>query len=131
MCFSLSLALLLWLSPLVFKSITSPKNLISHLVPLGSPLALRPFIVLVERVSLLIRPITLSVRLAANIVTGHLLLTLSGSLCAFSLKGALGLIPQLTLGCLELAVAGVQAYVLFILVSLYIREYRVVTSPKL
>ena len=124
MCFSLSVALLLWASPLIFKSVVHPKHLISHLVPLGSPILLSPFIVLVERVRLLIRPITLSVRLAANIVAGHLLLTLSGGLCAFSFKGTLGLVPQLILGGLELAVAGVQAYVLFILVRLYIREYR-------
>ena len=46
----------------------SPNKALAHLVPSGSPLALMPFMVLVERVRILIRPLTLSVRLMANIV---------------------------------------------------------------
>merc|ERR550525_1640320 len=54
-------------------------NLFAHLVPRGTPVALMSVIVIIETVRNIIRPGTLSIRLAANIVAGHLLLTLLGS----------------------------------------------------
>merc|ERR1711972_202479 len=54
-------------------------RLFAHLVPTGTPGALIPVIVIIETVSNVIRPGTLSIRLAANMVAGHLLLTLLGS----------------------------------------------------
>lgn len=99
-------------------------SLIAHLVPEGTPYVLMPFIVLIERVSILIRPITLSVRLGANIIAGHLLLALIGGVANItkisSIVGAfVGLTPLLVL---ESAVAIIQAYVLTVLVTLYIME---------
>merc|ERR1712226_132723 len=64
----------------VFFSIIFQYNrLLAHLVPLGTPSFLMPIIVIIETVSNVIRPLTLSIRLAANMVAGHLLLTLLGS----------------------------------------------------
>ena len=48
-------------------------------MPVGTPRFLIPVIVIIETVRNIIRPLTLSIRLAANIVAGHLLLTLLGS----------------------------------------------------
>ena len=107
----------------------NPSAFISHLVPLGSPTALSPFIVLVESVRHRIRPITLSVRLIANLVAGHLLLALT--VIPFSLLRPIStfvLLFQIILVCLELAVALVQSYVFFNLVSLYSVPYRVFTA---
>merc|ERR1711993_120711 len=102
---------------------------LSHLVPLGTPVALIPLIVVIEIVRRLIRPITLSVRLAANIVAGHLLIALiRGPLSAvrfFRFFLILGGLLLLTL--LELAVSFIQAYVFSTLISLYIIE---VNSPN-
>ena len=92
--------------------------MLAHLVPLGTPYPLMPFIVLIELVSSLIRPGTLAVRLAANMVAGHLLLTLIGSLAprlgiALLLGLLRGLVLLITLEC---AVALIQSYVFRILI---------------
>jgi F-type H+-transporting ATPase subunit a len=81
--------------------------------------------VLIERVSNIIRPLTLAVRLSANIIAGHLLITLLGNQLA-SLSDSpvipLAIGAQLTLSTLELAVSIIQAYVFFILLTLYLGE---------
>ncbi|WP_227643598.1 F0F1 ATP synthase subunit A [Klebsiella pneumoniae] len=48
----------------------------THIIPQGTPIILIPFIVLIETIRNIIRPRTLSIRLTANIIAGHLLLTL-------------------------------------------------------
>merc|ERR1712098_463700 len=98
-------------------------NLLAHLVPTGTPRFLIPVIVIIERVRNVIRPATLAIRLAANIVAGHLLLTLLGSqgpLLGLPLVGLfVGLILLLLL---EVAVACIQSYVFTVLRSLYLAE---------
>ncbi|KAB1728998.1 ATP synthase F0 subunit 6, partial [Klebsiella pneumoniae] len=86
---------------------------LAHLVPLGTPPALMPFIVLIELIRNIIRPITLSVRLAANIIAGHLLLTLLGNqgLRANLLTLFIIIIAQVLLLVLEFSVAIIQSYV--------------------
>lgn len=101
-------------------------------MPLGTPNALMPVIVIIETVSNIIRPGTLAVRLAANMVAGHLLLTLLGSqgpnisytLVLFVMASLLLLLA------LELAVACIQSYVFTVLSSLYLRELGTVGFSK-
>ena len=50
--------------------------MIAHLAPAGAPAALAPFLVIIERVSIVIRPLTLTVRLVANITVGHVVCAL-------------------------------------------------------
>lgn len=124
MVFTLSFALPVWLGSMLWSIKNQYNNIFAHLVPTGTPGALMPVIVVIETVRNIIRPGTLSIRLAANMVAGHLLLTLLGSqgrlLSMASLSGLIvGLILLL---CLELAVACIQAYVFTILRSLYLRE---------
>lgn len=97
---------------------------LAHLVPAGTPYILIPFMVLIELVRNLIRPITLSVRLAANLVAGHLLITLiSSPISSSSNFGLLVLLAALfILIILESAVTFIQAYVFRILRTLYLRE---------
>ena len=98
---------------------SSPLQLLILLVSLGSPLLLAPFMVLIERVRLVIRPVTLRVRLMANMVSGHLILSLlSGGLTLTSCVLGGTLIMRLLL-VLEIAVAVIQGYVLVTLLCLY------------
>lgn len=94
----------------------------SHLVPSGTPSGLIPLIVLIELVSNFIRPITLSVRLAANIVAGHLLIRLTnrGSVTIFSVF--IFVAAGVTLFFLEIAVAFIQGYVFTTLSLIYTSE---------
>jgi F-type H+-transporting ATPase subunit a len=80
--------------------------------------------VLIETIRNVIRPGTLAVRLAANIIAGHLLLTLlgrTGPSLSISLVTLL-LISQILLLTLEAAVAVIQSYVFAVLRTLYARE---------
>ena len=89
-----------------------------------------PFIVIIELVRSIIRPLTLAVRLAANIIAGHLLICLLGhSLTPTpSLLIVVALRAILTLCLLERAVRIIQAYVFRLLSALYINE---VQRPRL
>jgi len=93
-------------------------------VPQGTPSILIPFIVCIETIRNIIRPGTLAVRLTANIIAGHLLLTLIGntgnSLSTILLSVLI--FSQIALLILESAVAIIQSYVFAVLSTLYSRE---------
>lgn len=122
--FSVSLALTIWLGYIIYRVFINVGRFLAHLVPVGTPYILIPFIVLIELVRNVIRPITLSVRLAANLVAGHLLITLVRS----PIVNSSLLNVRILLSCLylliilESAVAFIQAYVFRILRTLYLRE---------
>lgn len=121
---TLTLAAPIWVSFMLFGWINYSKYMFAHLVPQSTPVALIPFIVLIETIRNVIRPGTLAVRLAANIIAGHLLITLLGNqttVAGASLIGFL-LIVQIILLVLESAVAIIQAYVFAVLSTLYSRE---------
>nr|AXS65784.1 ATP synthase F0 subunit 6 [Cucujoidea sp. 22 KM-2017] len=123
---NLSLALPLWLSLMFFGWIKNLNHMFTHLVPLGTPNILMPFMVLIESISNIIRPWTLAVRLTANMIAGHLLLTLLGNLGEnlnfFQINFLI--ITQFLLLLLEFSVAMIQAYVFMILGSLYSSEIK-------
>nr|YP_398831.1 ATP synthase F0 subunit 6 [Leptotrombidium akamushi]BAE47113.1 ATP synthase subunit 6 [Leptotrombidium akamushi] len=113
------LALTIWLSINFFFAIKKTKNFLSHMVPSGSPMGLIPLMVLIELTSNMIRPITLSVRLTANIVAGHLLISLLETFLGKSSESA---IPSTILLLLETGVAIIQGYVFSVLSYLYFQE---------
>lgn len=122
--FSVTLALSIWIGYIFYRIIINLGRFLAHLVPVGTPYVLMPFIVIIELISNIIRPITLSVRLAANLVAGHLLITLIRSpivrVSFYAIVILLSLLYLLMI--LESAVAFIQAYVFRILSTLYLRE---------
>nr|UBN08823.1 ATP synthase F0 subunit 6 [Neogeoscapheus dahmsi] len=121
---TMSLALPLWLSFMIFGWINNTQHMFAHLVPQGTPPVLMPFMVCIETISNLIRPGTLAVRLAANMIAGHLLMTLlgnTGPYLSLSLLNIL-IITQIALLILESAVAIIQSYVFAVLSALYSSE---------
>nr|QJS35660.1 ATP synthase F0 subunit 6 [Bactrocera tuberculata] len=121
---TLTLALPLWLCFMLYGWINHTQYMFAHLVPQGTPAVLMPFMVCIETISNIIRPGTLAVRLAANMIAGHLLLTLLGNTgpsLSYAIVSLL-LIGQIALLVLESAVAIIQSYVFAVLSTLYSSE---------
>nr|QLY90257.1 ATP synthase F0 subunit 6 [Fannia armata] len=121
---TLTLALPLWLCFMLFGWINHTQHMFAHLVPQGTPAVLMPFMVCIETISNVIRPGTLAVRLTANMIAGHLLLTLLGNTGPSMSSILLGLliVTQIALLVLESAVAMIQSYVFAVLSTLYSSE---------
>ena len=121
---SLRLSINLWFRFILFGWLKNSFHIFVHLTPQGTPYILIPFIVLIESISNLIRPLTLSIRLSANIIAGHLLITLISqsinNLMILSIY--LIILIQSLLVILEVAVSFIQSYVFTILRSLYSSE---------
>jgi len=102
----------------------------SLFVPAGCPLALLPLLVLIEFISYLARNVSLGLRLAANILSGHMLLNiLSGFTYNIMTSGfiffLLGLFPLafiIAFSGLELGIAFIQAQVFVVLSCSYIKD---------
>lgn len=96
----------------------------AHLVPQRTPGILIPFMVLIESTRNLIRPGTLAVRLTANMIAGHLLITLLGNQTARGSGFVLAILinVQILLIILELAISIIQSYVFTVLITLYASE---------
>nr|YP_009509608.1 ATP synthase F0 subunit 6 [Epixanthus frontalis]AUN45025.1 ATP synthase F0 subunit 6 [Epixanthus frontalis] len=124
MVMTLSLSLPLWVTLMIFGWVNHTQHMFAHLVPQGTPFVLMPFMVLIETISNVIRPGTLAVRLAANMIAGHLLLTLlggTGPSLSLSILSIL-VFSQILLLILESAVAIIQSYVFAVLGTLYTSE---------
>nr|WJW73792.1 ATP synthase F0 subunit 6 [Pseudomicrodon sp.] len=121
---SLTLSLPFWISFMLFGWINHTQHMFAHLVPLGTPMILMPFMVCIETISNIIRSGTLAVRLTANMISGHLLLTLLGNsgVMTNTIVIYLVIFTQILLMILETAVAMIQSYVFSVLTTLYSSE---------
>ncbi len=102
----------------------------SYFFPKGAPIALSPLIVTVEIISYLSRPVSLSIRLFANMVAGHVMFEVFASfivmMAGAGLVGYLGGVGPLALNVIlmgfELLVACLQAYVFAVLTCIYLHD---------
>nr|ADQ12829.1 ATPase subunit 6 [Lepidogalaxias salamandroides] len=123
----LGFAIPFWLSTVMIGLSKQPTVALAHLLPEETPAPLIPALIIIETASLMIRPLALGVRLAANLTAGHLLLQLISSatfyLCSsFPILAMTTMATLLLLGILEIAVAVIQAFVFVLLLSLYLQE---------
>nr|ADZ37033.1 ATP synthase F0 subunit 6 [Chamaeleo chamaeleon recticrista] len=121
---NMAMALPLWLATVTIGLRNQPTKSLSHFLPEGTPTPLIPALIIIETISLLIRPLALGVRLTANLTAGHLLIQL---ISMAAMKTNLTLFPTMLgtltlLTILEVAVALIQAYVFTLLLSLYLQE---------
>nr|QYC36451.1 ATP synthase F0 subunit 6 [Illiberis ulmivora] len=121
---SLSLSLPLWMSFMLYGWINNSQHMFAHMIPQGTPNILMPFMVMIETISNIIRPGTLAVRLTANMIAGHLLMTLLSSTSNIIIYYMIFILIfiQFFLLILESAVTIIQSYVFAILSTLYSSE---------
>lgn len=124
---SLGLAFPLWLATVILGIRNQPTEALAHLLPKGTPTLLIPVLIVIETISVFIRPLSLGVRLTANLTAGHLLIQLiSSAVLVMLLQASPIAIPTMVilffLTLLETAVAVIQAYVFVLLLSLYLQE---------
>ena len=124
LAFTLPLSIRIWFGINLVRVAKNTSIALAHLVPTGTPVVLVPFMVLIETTRSVIRPFTLAIRLAANIIAGHLLLILIRRVAPrVSIIRLIGVIVGLlALVVLEVAVSFIQRYVFSRLISLYISE---------
>nr|UXB56357.1 ATP synthase F0 subunit 6 [Rhinichthys osculus]UXB56370.1 ATP synthase F0 subunit 6 [Rhinichthys osculus]UXB57865.1 ATP synthase F0 subunit 6 [Rhinichthys osculus] len=124
---NMGLAVPLWLATVIIGMRNQPTVALGHLLPEGTPIPLIPVLIIIETISLFIRPLALGVRLTANLTAGHLLIQLIAT-AVFVLLPMMPTVAILTaivlflLTLLEVAVAMIQAYVFVLLLSLYLQE---------
>jgi F-type H+-transporting ATPase subunit a len=95
----------------------------SYFAPKGMPLALQIILVPIEIISYVIRPMTLSIRLFANMMAGHTMLVIfAGFVVALGIFGVFPLALNIFFILLELLVAVLQAYVFTILTCIYLHD---------
>nr|AGA82714.1 ATP synthase subunit 6 [Coilia dussumieri] len=124
---NMAFAVPLWLATVIIGMRNQPTAALGHLLPEGTPTPLIPVLIIIETISLFIRPLALGVRLTANLTAGHLLIQLIAT-AAFVLLPMMPTVAILTatvlflLTLLEVAVAMIHAYVFVLLLSLYLQE---------
>jgi F-type H+-transporting ATPase subunit a len=125
-----SLAMLVFLTVIIYGFAKHGLHFFKLFVPSGIPIYILPLVTFIEVLSFLSRPISHSVRLFANMLAGHITLKVFGGfvvlLGSFGLLGWLGAILPLgmtvALTALELLVAFLQAYVFAILTCIYLND---------
>lgn len=128
--FIISLSLTLWLGLTILGFVNHGLGFFNLFVPTGTPLALLPILVLIETLSYSSKAISLGLRLSSNILAGHLLMLILGSLILGLMNSSilgltLGFIPILgviAITILEFAISMIQAYVFCILFSGYLKD---------
>lgn len=126
--FTLRIGLPIWILLIISRAIKSIKATIAHLLPEGAPDWLNPFLVLIESSRIIVRPVTLSFRLAANISAGHIVLGLIGIYAAASWFNRIPvflILLSLIIGYLlfEVAICLIQGYIFFLLLTLYANDH--------
>lgn len=100
-----------------------PIGFVKHMVPAGTPLVIAPVVVILETISMLVRPIALMIRLGANMTAGHIvILIILGFIFMFQTVALATISVPLAVAItlLELIVAIIQAYVFTLLTALYV-----------
>jgi F-type H+-transporting ATPase subunit a len=125
-----SLAILVMGTVVIYGFAKHGTHFLGLFVPSGVPVWLLPFIVLIELISFISRPVSLSLRLFANMLAGHIALKVFGGFVVtlgaagglLSILAPLPLFMAVALMALEFLVAALQAYVFTVLTCIYLND---------
>ncbi len=130
LAFNLAIALFVFLGVTVIGFIKNGFGYLKLFLPAGVPGWMMPLVVVIEIVSYFIRPISLSVRLFANMMAGHIMMKVfAGFIISMSAAGIFGAVASVApftinvlLTGLEILIAFLQAYVFAILTCIYLND---------
>ncbi len=118
-----ALAMVVFLTITLFGFIKHGFHFFSYFLPQGTPLFMAPLLFVIEIISFLSRPVSLSIRLFANMMAGHTMLKVfSMFTISLGIFGFSTIIATMVLIGFEFMVAFLQAYVFSVLTCLYIRD---------
>ena len=117
-----ALAATLFIGITILGFVKHGTHFLSLFLPSGTPWWMVPLMILIELVSYMARPVSLSIRLAANMLAGHLLLKI---VAGFVMIGVLGIFPfafLLIFTGFEIFIACLQAYIFTLLICIYLND---------
>ena len=118
-----ALAIFVFLLVTIVAFIKHGVHFFTFFFPAGAPIVMAPILVPIEIISYLSRPVSLGIRLFANMMAGHTMMAVfAGFTISMGLLGFLPLSVNVALYGLEFIVAALQAYVFTILSCLYLRD---------
>ncbi len=88
----------------------------------SAPLAVRPVLAVIEVISYFVRPLSLSIRLAGNMIAGHAVIKVFAGFAAIAAVAPVAIIAVIGMYAFEVLVAIVQAYVFTILTCVYLKD---------
>lgn len=121
---TLNIRFIIWRAIIISTFIYDFKSSTAHLLPRGAPQWLNFFLVFIETIRTLVRPLTLAFRLAANIRAGHIVISLIGIYLSvfifkFNLTTLSLIITHFVYFLFELGICMIQAYIFCLLLTLY------------
>nr|BAN81976.1 ATPase6 [Sepia pharaonis] len=125
-----TLALPLWFCLIISSYMKNAYSSVAFMLPLATPTFLIPFLPVIETLSIMVRPITLSIRLAANISAGHIILTLIGDylttliLMNNYMISMFVLFIQIGYFIFEIGISIIQGYIFSLLITLYTDDHQ-------
>ncbi len=118
-----AMAIMIFIGVTILGFFRHGMHFFSFFAPPGTPVVMLPLLVPIEIISYLSRPISLSVRLFANMLAGHTLIkVIAGFIALLGVAGVLPFALVVALTGLEILIAFLQAYVFAILTCLYIND---------
>lgn len=128
--FNFALAMLIFVGVTIIGFVKNGFGYLRLFAPAGLPLWLLPLIILIELISYCTRPISLAVRLFANMMAGHIMMKVfAGFIVSMAAAGAIGVVGAIApftinvlLTGLETLIAVLQAYVFTILTCIYLND---------
>ena len=126
---TIGIATAVFIASVVIGFYTQGVRYFKHFCPEGIPTYLAPFFILIELMSFLFRPISLGIRLFANMVAGHVMIKVIAGfavsiagVAAFSYFAVIPILVNVLLNLFKLVVCMLQAYVFVVLSCIYLSE---------
>ena len=120
---TLALALFVFILATIVGFVRHGAHFLSFFFPPGAPVFMAPVLIPIEIISYLSRPVSLSIRLFANMMAGHTMMAVfAGFTITLGLFGVLPIAINVAMFALEMIVCALQAYVFTILTCLYLRD---------